>query len=103
MGANGGAVDNLDVAFMRDGDGVHQPILHTGLPPSDEAVKAEGAQAVALGQVAPLCPLAQHPEDAIQDVAIIDAGHASRFVGQERFDHAPLESIRSYRLMTTLD
>jgi len=30
-------------------------------------------------------------EDAVQHTAIIDAQHASRLVGQQRFDHAPLE------------
>jgi hypothetical protein len=32
MDPNGGAVDHLDVAVVRDGDGVHQPVPHAGSP-----------------------------------------------------------------------
>jgi hypothetical protein len=55
MDPNGGAVDHLDVAVVRDGDGVHQPVPHAGSP------------------------------------AVIDARHASRLVGQQRLNNAPLE------------
>lgn len=91
MGANGGTVDHLDLAVVRCADGVHQPIPHAHLPPSIEAVVAGGARAVALRQVAPGRTGAQHPENAVQRAAVIDARHASRSVRQERLDHAPLE------------
>ena len=66
-------------------------VPHARFPPSHEAVVAGGARAVALGQVAPWCTGSQHPEDAVQRAAVINARHASRLVGQERLDHAPLE------------
>lgn len=91
MGANGGAVDHLDVAIVRGGDGIHQPVPHACLPPSYEAVVAGGARAIALGQVTPRRTRAQPPEDAVQHAAVIDAWHASRLVGKQRLDHAPLE------------
>ena len=91
MGANGSAVDHLDVAIMSGGDGVHHPIPHAGLPPSHEAVVAGGARAVAFWQVTPRCAGSQHPEDAVQHAAIIDARHASGFIGQQWLDHAPFE------------
>lgn len=91
VGANGGAVDHLDVAIVGGGDGVHQPVPYTCLPPSHEAVVAGGARAVALGQVAPWCAGSQHPEDAVQHAPVIDARDASGLIGQERLDHAPLE------------
>lgn len=89
--ANGGAVDHLDVAVVRGGDGVHQPVPYARLSPSHEAVVAGGAWAVALRQVAPRCTGTKYPEDAVQHPAVIYAGHTSRFVRQERLDHAPLE------------
>lgn len=91
VGANGGAVDHLDVAVMGGADGVHQSVPNARLSPSHEAVVAGGTRAVALGQVAPRRPGAQHPEDAVQYTTIIDARHASGLVGQQRLDHAPLE------------
>jgi len=91
VGANGGAVDHLDGAVVSGGDGIHQPTPYARLPPSHEAVVAGGARAVALGQVTPRRTGAQHPEDAVQHAAIIDARHASGLVGQQRLDHTPLE------------
>jgi hypothetical protein len=91
MDPNGGAVDHLDVAVVRDGDGVHQPVPHARLPPSHEAVVTGGARPIPLRQVAPRCTRPQYPEDAVQQAAVIDARHASRLVGQQRLDNAPLE------------
>lgn len=91
MRPDGGAVDHLDVAVVRGGDGVHEVAPDACLSPSHEAVVAGGARAVALGQIAPGRTGSQHPEDAIQHAAIVHARHASRLVGQQRLDHAPLE------------
>ena len=76
---------------MGSGDGVHQPVPYACFPPSYEAVVAGGAGAIAFGQVAPRCAGAQHPEDAVQRPPVIDTRHASRFPGQQRLNHAPLE------------
>ena len=91
VGADGGAVDHLDVAVVRGGDGVHQPVPDTCLPPSHEAVVAGGAWAVALRQVAPRRTGSQHPEDAVQHASVIHARYASGLIGQQRLDYAPLE------------
>ena len=57
------------------------------------SVRVEAAmdRAIALGQVTPRRTGAQYPEDAVQRATIIDARYASRLVGQQRLDHAPLE------------
>lgn len=91
MGANGGAVDHLDVAVMSGGDGVHHPVPDARLPPSHEAVVAGGARTVAFGQITPRRTGSQHPKDAVQYAPVIDTWHASWFVREKRFDHAPLE------------
>jgi hypothetical protein len=44
-GRERGAVDHLNVAIVSSGNGVHQLVPHTGLPPSHEAVVAGGARA----------------------------------------------------------
>lgn len=82
MGANGSAVDHLDVALMDGGDGVHQPIPDASLSPSHEAVVTGGARPIALRQVPPWRTGSQHPKDAVQHAAVIDAWYASRFAGQ---------------------
>ena len=50
VGANGSAVDHLDIAIVRRGDGVHHPIPHASLSPSHKAIVAGGARAIALGR-----------------------------------------------------
>jgi len=91
VGANGGAVDHLNVAVMGGRDGVHQPVPYVCLSPPHEAVIAGGAWTIALGQVAPWCTGPEHPEDAVQHPPVINPRNAARLVGQQRLDHAPLE------------
>lgn len=76
---------------MSGGDGVHHPVPNTCLPPSHEAVVAGGSRAIPFREVTPRRTGSQNPEDAVQHAAIVDAGHASEFVGQKRLDHAPFE------------
>lgn len=85
------AVDHLDVGIRRVGNGVHHPIPDPNLTPSHEAIVAGGARTIAFRQVAPWRAGSQHPEDPVQHTAIINARYATRLVGQERLDHAPLE------------
>lgn len=91
VGANGSAVDHLDLAIVGGTDGIHHPIPNTRLSPSHEAVVTGGARAVALWQVAPRRARPEHPKDAVQYAAVINAWNASRLVGQQRLDHSPLE------------
>ena len=65
------------------------PPPDAGPPPSDKAIVAGGAWAVPLWQIAPWRTGSQHPEDAVQHAAVIHARHATGFVGEKRFDHAP--------------
>ena len=81
-GGNGSAVDHLGSAVTGGGDGVHQPVPNTCLPPSHEAVVADGARTIALGQIAPWRSGSQHPEDAIQHTAIFNARYTSRLLGK---------------------
>ena len=91
VGANGCAVDHLNIAVTCGADRVRQPVPETRLSPSHETVVAGGARTIALGQVSPRRSGSQHPEDAVQYATVIDARHASGLVGQQRLDGAPLE------------
>src|SRR5215831_5123864 len=91
MGTNGSAVDHLDVFVVCGGDGVHHPIPYTRLPPPHEAVVAGSARAIPLWQITPRRAGSQHPKNAVQHAAIVDARHSARLVGQKRLDHAPFE------------
>ena len=91
VGANGCAVDHLDVAVVSGGNGVHHPIPSARLPPSHETIVAGGTRTIPLGKITPWRTGAQHPEDAVKHAAIIDTRDAARLVGKQRFDHAPLE------------
>src|SRR5262245_45971796 len=91
VGTNRSAVDHLDVAVVCSGDGVHHPIPYTRLPPPHEAVVAGSARAKPLWQITPRRAGSQHPKNAVQHAAIIDARHSARLVGQKRRDHAPFE------------
>src|SRR5262245_34673498 len=73
------------------GDGVHHPIPYTRLPPPHEAVVAGSARAIPLWQITPTRAGSQHPKNAVQHAAIVDARHSARLVGQKRLDHAPFE------------
>jgi hypothetical protein len=48
-----------------------------------------GAGLAILWQIAPWRTGSQHPEDAVQHAAVIHTRHATGFVGEKRFDHAP--------------
>ena len=61
------------------------------IPPSHDVIVASSARTVALGKIAPRCTRSQHPKDAVQHTPIIDARYASRLVGQQGLNHAPLE------------
>ena len=91
MGANRRAVDHLDVTVVSGSNGIHHTVPDPGFPPSHEAVVTGGAWAIAVRQVSPRRTRSQHPEDAVQHAAVIDAWNASRLVGQKRFDHTPFE------------
>jgi hypothetical protein len=61
----------------------------TCFAPLNKAIVAGRAWAVPLWQIAPWRTGSQHQEDAVQHAAVIHARHATGFVGEKRFDHAP--------------
>jgi hypothetical protein len=89
MDANYGGIDQLQPTVMGLGDGIHEAVLNTCFAPSDKAIVAGGAWVAPLWQIAPWRTGSQHPEDALQHAAVIHARHATGFVGEKRFDHAP--------------
>lgn len=56
MGTNRAAVDHLDAALVRSGDGVHQPVPYACLSPSHEAIVAGGARVMPLRRVTKCAP-----------------------------------------------
>ena len=84
-------INHLDLAVVRLDDGIHELVPDAGFPPPIEAVVDRRAGSVAFGQIAPRRARAQYPEDAIQDAPVVDPGHATRLVRQQRLDQTPLE------------
>lgn len=81
----------MEVAIMCGRNGVHHPIPDPSLAPSHEAIVASGARAIEFRQVAPWRTGSQHPEDPVQHPAIVNARHATRFVGEKRLDNESVE------------
>lgn len=77
------------ITIMGLGDGIHEAVPNTCFAPSDKAIVAGETWAVPLWQIAPWRTGSQHPEDAAQHSAVIHARHATGFVEEKRFDHAP--------------
>ncbi len=91
VGANGRAVDHLYIAIVGGGEDVHHPVPDARLSPSSDAIVAGGARTISFRQVAPRRTGPKHPKNTVQHAAIINTGHASRLIGQQRLDHAPFE------------
>ena len=58
---------------------------------ANEAIVAGGVTPEAVGQIAPRSTGSQDPEDAIEDTAVVHAGHAARLVRQHRLDGSPFK------------
>ena len=52
---------------------------------------SRSSPAVALGNISPRRARAQPPVDAVEHLAVVGAGNATRLIRQERFDDRPLE------------
>lgn len=94
MRPDGSAVEHLDVAVIGGSDDIRHPIQNARDPPAHEAIVVSGARTISFGQVAPFSAGSQHLKDAIQQSAVIDARHTSWLVGQQRFNHKPIEVSR---------
>lgn len=91
MDAHDRAVDHLDLAIVGFDDAVHQAIPDACLAPPVEAIVGGRVRPISLRQIAPRSTRAQHPEDAVENAAIVGRLAASTVLGQKRFDDAPLE------------
>jgi hypothetical protein len=78
---------------MGAGPSVHDPGPDASTPPATETVVAGGVRTKAIRQVSPWDtiwgPGAQHPEDAVDDAAVVHAWHPPWRVRQHRPDGCP--------------
>ena len=77
MNTHDGAVDHLQVCLFEIGNGLEEAIPNAGASPTDETVIASCVGTILIRQVAPRCAGPQHPEDAVQDTPVINAGDAA--------------------------
>jgi hypothetical protein len=91
MDAHDRAVDHLHLAVVRLDDGIHQAILNTCLAPAVEAMVGARVGPISRRQIAPRRARAQHPEDTVENAAVVARLAVATVLGQKRFDNAPLE------------
>lgn len=91
MDAYDRAVDHLHLAVVRLDHGIHQAIPDASLAPAVEAIVGAGVRPVSLRQIAPRRARAQHPEDAVENAAIVLRFGTSPVRRQQRLDNTPLE------------
>lgn len=91
MDAHNRAVDHLHLAIVGLDDAVHQAIPDASLAPSVEAIVGGRVGTVSLRQIAPRRARAQHPEDPVENPAVVAWFAASSVLGKKRLDDTPLE------------
>ena len=91
MNAHDRAVDHLHLAVVRLDNAIHQAIPDTCLAPTVEAIVSARVRPVPLRQIAPGSARAQHPENAVENPAVVARLAASTVLGQKRLDDTPLE------------
>lgn len=91
MHAHNRAVDHLHLAVVGLDDGVHQTIPDARLPPAVEAIVGRRIRPISLRQVPPRRARPQHPENAVEDLAVLLRLRATTVHRQKRLDDAPLE------------
>lgn len=84
VGADDGAVDELHRIRRFPGQRFENPHPDARLRPAVEAVVDRGVRAIALRQVALGRAGAQHPENAIENPAVIHPRNAPRLVREQR-------------------
>ena len=67
---------------MGGGQGIYDTAPYTGPPSANEAIVANGVGAKGTRQIAPRRPVAQNPENTVEDTPVIDPRDAARLVGQ---------------------
>lgn len=91
MHAHDRAVDHLHLAVVRFDDGIHQTVPDARFAPAVEPVVSSRIRPIPLGQIAPWRASAQHPEDAVEDLPVVQRLGTSAVHRQQRFDDTPLE------------
>ena len=89
MHADDRRVDHLHSGIMSASQCIHEPTPDARSTPANKAVVACGVRTECIGQVAPRCPRAQDPEDAIENTTVIHPRNATRLVRQHRLDGCP--------------
>ena len=89
MHAHDRRINHLHGRFMSGGQRLHDLVPDASPPPADQAVVASRIGSVDFREIAPRRARTQDPEDAIEDTPVVDAGNATRFVREHRFDDAP--------------
>ena len=91
MDAHERAVDHLHLAVVRFDDGIHQTIPDSRFAPTVETIVGGRVGPISLRQIAPGRSRAQHPEDTIENAAIVARFAPATLHRQKRFDDTPLE------------
>jgi hypothetical protein len=85
------AINHLHLAVVRRDDGIHQPVPDACFSRTVEAIVGSRIRPVPLGQIAPRRTRAQHPEDTVENPAILLRLRPTPIHRQQRLDNAPLE------------
>lgn len=91
MNADTRTVDHDDLTVECLGNRRQQPIPNAGFAPSNKPVVAGGVGSVALRHVGPRRSSPEAPEDAVDNLAVIDTRHSANLVRKMRLNDAPLE------------
>lgn len=75
-------IDRLQIAIVSFCNLIENAVPYADLSPPDEAIVAGRRRSIALWNISPGRAGAQPPEDAVQNLAVIDPRHAARLVRQ---------------------
>jgi hypothetical protein len=91
MDAHDRAVDHLHLAVVRLDDGIHQTIPDARFAPTVKTIVGGCLGPISLQQIAPRRSRAKHPDDTIENAAIVARFAPATTHRQKRFDDTPLE------------
>lgn len=86
-----GTIDHNDIAVKSLGNCGKQPIPHTGFAPSHEPVVAGGMGTIAIRHISPGRTGVEAPENAVEDLAVVNPFYATHLVGEMRSDDLPFK------------
>jgi hypothetical protein len=85
----------MDFAVESFGNRSEQPIPDPGFAPSYEPVVACGVGAISIRHIRSGRSSPETPKNAVENLAVVNARHASNLVRQMRLDHTPFKSLSS--------